>query len=60
MQLIRADGKETAQAIDVDEQFGLVVRREDGTVEVHVAVYYPEMGTCDMAYRYYLIETEED
>lgn len=37
-----------------------VVLREDGTVEVHVAVYYPEMGTCDMAYRYYLIETEED
>ncbi len=36
-----------------------VVLREDGTVEVHVTVNYPEIGTDDMAYRYYLIETEE-
>lgn len=36
-----------------------VVLREDGTVEVHVTVFYPEAGTCDMAYRYYLIEPEE-
>ena len=37
-----------------------VVLREDGTVEVHVSVFYPECGTADMAYRYYLIETEEN
>jgi len=34
VQLIRADGKETAQAIDVDEQFGLVVRMADGSEKI--------------------------
>ena len=37
-----------------------VVLRADGTVELHVSVFYPEIGTDDMAYRYYLIETEKD
>jgi len=34
VQIIRADGKESAQAIDVDEQFGLVVRMADGSEKI--------------------------
>ena len=33
VQLIRGDGRCTAQAIGVDEQFGLIVHHEDGTQE---------------------------
>lgn len=33
MRLLRGDTRETVQALRIDEQYGLVVRHEDGTEE---------------------------
>ena len=33
MRLLQGDARETVQALRIDEQYGLVVRHEDGSVE---------------------------